>query len=292
MSRATDVSRGPVRHLWRRVALTVAAGVLGALAFGPLQPASGDEPRTSRASEAAKPTIVLIHGAFADASSWAPVTARLQDSGYHVVAPPNPLRGLTADATYIAAYLKQATTGPVVLVGHSYGGAVITNAALADPDVRALVYVDAFAPAEGEAVAQIIGNSASALNVPDPTTIFNFVAYPGAQGGDVDVYLKGDTFNRSFAQDVRPDVRAVLAAGQKPAAFVTNVQPSGPPAWKELPSWYVLGTEDKVIPPATQRAMAERAGSKITEVSSGHLPMITKSESVAKVIQEAARSIK
>lgn len=244
-----------------------------------------------RAADASKPTIVLVHGAWADSSSWAPVTAILQNQGYNVLVPPNPLRSLSGDSAYIAAYLQQATTGPVVLVGHSYGGAVITNAALADPDVQALVYVDAFAPAEGEAVGQIVGASTSALNVPDPTTVFNFVAYPGAVNDDVDVYLKDETFADYFAQDVPPAVRAVLAAGQKPAAFFTNLEPSGPPAWASLPSWYVLGTQDLVIPPDTQRAQAERAGSHITEVKAGHLPMISKPLGVVKVIQEAADTV-
>jgi pimeloyl-ACP methyl ester carboxylesterase len=285
------MSRPPVRSLWRKGASLVAAAAIAIVALIPLQAASGDAPSSVRAADATKPTIVLVHGAWADSSSWAPVTAILQNQGYHVLVPPNPLRSLHGDAAYIAAYLQQATTGPIVLVGHSYGGAVITNAALADPDVQALVYVDAFAPAEGEAVGQIIGASTSALNVPDPTTVFNFVAYPGAVNGDVDVYLKQDTFDNYFAQDVPPAIRAVLAAGQKPSAFVTQLEPSGPPAWASLPSWYVLGTEDLVIPPETQREQAERAGSEITEVRAGHLPMISKPLAVVNVIKEAAHSV-
>lgn len=215
----------------------------------------------------------------------------LQNEGYNVVVPPNPLRGLQSDSAYLAAYLQQATTGPLLLVGHSYGGAVITNAALADPDVLGLVYIDAFAPAEGETTGGIIAGSTSVLNVPDPTTVFNAVAYPGAEHGDVDLYLKQEVFNRSFAQDVPPTVRAVLAAGQRPAAFFTNVDPSGPPAWATLPSWYVLGTLDKVIPPKTQREQAERAGSTIVEVRAGHLPMISAPVQVARVIERAANSV-
>jgi pimeloyl-ACP methyl ester carboxylesterase len=279
------------RPFWRRGASVLAAAVVATVALIPLQAASGDAPTAVRAADAGKPTIVLVHGSWADSSSWAPVTAILQNQGYHVLVPPNPLRSLSGDAAYIAAFLQQATTGPVILVGHSYGGAVVTNAALADPDVEAIVYVDAFAPAEGEAVGQILGSSTSALNVPDPTTVFNFVAYPGAVNDDVDVYLKPETFNNYFAQDVPPAIRAVLAAGQKPAAFFTNLEASGPPAWASLPSWYVLGTQDLVIPPDTQRAQAERAGSTIVEVKSGHLPMITKPLVVAKVIQQAAHSV-
>ncbi len=179
-----------------------------------------------------------------------------------------------------------------MLVGHSYGGAVITNAAHADPDVQALVFVNAFALAEGEAVGQIIGSSTSALNVPDPTTVFNAVVYPGAQHGDVDLYLKPEVFNTAFAQDITPAMRAVLLAGPKPSAFVTNVEPSGPPAWATLPSWFLIGTQDRIIPPDAQRAMAERAGSDITEINASHLAPISKPLSVAKVINEAAQSVK
>jgi pimeloyl-ACP methyl ester carboxylesterase len=285
------MSRARARSLWRRGASVLAAAAIALVAFVPLQAASGDAPTAVRAADASKPTIVLVHGAWADSGSWAPVTAILQNHGYHVLVPPNPLRSLSGDSAYIAAYLQQATTGPVLLVGHSYGGAVITNAALADPDVKALVYVDAFAPAEGEAVGQIIGASTSALNVPDPTTVFNFVAYPGAQNDDVDVYLKQETFDTYFAPDIPPAIRSVLAAGQKPSAFFTNLEPSGPPAWASLPSWYVLGTQDQIIPPDTQRQQAERAGSTIVEVKAGHVAMISKPLGVAKVIEEAAHSI-
>jgi pimeloyl-ACP methyl ester carboxylesterase len=285
------MSRVSPRPFWRRGAPVLAAAAIAVAALVPLQAASGESPTAVRTADAAKPTIVLVHGAWADSSSFAPVTMILQNKGYNVVVPPNPLRGLSGDAAYIAAYLQQATTGPVVLVGHSYGGAVITNAALADPDVKALVYVAAFAPAEGEAVGQIIGASESALNVPDPATVFNFVAYPGAQNGDVDVYLKPETFTQYFAPDVPPTVRAVLAAGQKPSAFVTNVEPSGAPAWAALPSWWALPSEDQVIPAETQRAMAERAGSHVTEIKSGHLPMITKPVQVSRVIEEAVQSL-
>ena len=126
--------------------------------------------------DAVKPTIVLVHGAWADGSSWASVTKILQRDGYTVVVPPNPLRGLAGDSAYLSAYIEQATKGPVLLVGHSYGGAVISNAALSDPRVEGLVYVDAFVPEVGESVGELVGQSTSALNVADPTTLFNLVA--------------------------------------------------------------------------------------------------------------------
>ena len=140
-------------------------------------------------TDATKPTIVLVHGAWADGSSWDAVTRALQADGYTVLVPPNLLRGLADDAAYLAAFLAQRTSGPVVLVGHSYGGAVITNAATSAPNVAALVYVNAFIPDEGETVVQILDGSGSALAVEDPTTIFDFVAYPGAPEGVVEVFL-------------------------------------------------------------------------------------------------------
>src|SRR2546421_8653690 len=143
-----------------------------------------------------KPSIVLIHGAWADGSSWSRVIGILQQQGYKVYAPANPLRGLTSDAAYIASFL-QSISGPIILVGHSYGGAVITNAATGNPNVKALVYIDAFAPAQGETVLSLAGAD-SALAV-DPTTVFDFVPYPGGPAGDVDLYLKHDTFVTSFA---------------------------------------------------------------------------------------------
>nr|AIA14853.1 Alpha/beta hydrolase family [uncultured bacterium] len=277
--------------LTRRSAVLAAIAVTASLALA--LPASAATPASvvPSTTAAAKPTIVLVHGAWADSSSWAPVTSTLQLAGYTVLAPPNPLRGLTGDAAYLAAYLQQATTGPVVLVGHSYGGAVITNAALADPDVKALVYVDAFVPDVGESVGQLVAASTSALNVPDPTSIFTIVGYPGAPEGDADAYLKPAAFATLFAQDVPAIVRSPLAAGQRPITLSALGTPSATAAWKTLPSWYVIGTEDKVLPPAAQEAMAHRAGSKITKVKASHLVMISKPLVVAKVIGDAASAI-
>ncbi|HYI33460.1 MAG TPA: alpha/beta hydrolase [Glaciibacter sp.] len=285
------MSRESSRPFWRRGASLIAAAAIVTAALIPVHAASGGAPTAAPTADATKPTIVLVHGSWADSSSFAPVTMILQNQGYNVVVPPNPLRGLHSDSAYLAAYLQQATTGPLLLVGHSYGGAVITNAAHADPDVLGLVFIDAFAPVEGETTGSIIAGSTSVLNVPDPTTVFNAVAYPGAEHGDVDLYLKPEVFHNSFAQDVPPSVRAVLAAGQRPAAFFTNIDPSGPPAWATLPSWYILGTLDQVIPPKTQREQAERAGSTIVEVRAGHLPMISAPLQVTRVIERAANSV-
>jgi pimeloyl-ACP methyl ester carboxylesterase len=211
-----------------------------------------------------KPTIVLEHGAWADASSWAGVIARLQLAGYTVDAPPNPLRGLSYDSTYLADYLK-TITGPIILVGHSYGGAVITNAATGNPDVKALVYVDAFIPAQGETLLQLIGAQPGSCLAGNPANVFTTVPYPGAPSGDADVYLQTALdgtypgFAQCFANGLPASEAAVLAATQRSLAFSAATAPSGVPAWQTIPSWSVIGTADHVIPPAGQLAMSERA---------------------------------
>src|SRR5215510_11597106 len=184
-----------------------------------------------------KPTIVLVHGAWADASSWNAVASHLQSEGFTVFAPTNLLRGVSIDAPYIASFLAQRTSGPVVLVGHSYGGFVITNAATGGGDVRALVYVDAFAPDEGESVFEILGGSGSALDVPDPTTVLDLAGYPGAPEGDVEAFLKPTTVHEAFAQDLPEADRWLIAASQRPIALGANVGPTSTAAWKDIPTW-------------------------------------------------------
>src|SRR4051794_39373470 len=238
-----------------------------------------------------KPTIVLVHGAWADASSWNAVAAELQSQDFTVLAPPNLLRGVAADAAYIASFLAQRTGGPVVLVGHSYGGFVITNAAAGAGDVRALVYVDAFMPDDGETTFQILGGSGSALDVPDPTTVLDIVGYPNAPEGDAEAFLKPDTVHRSFAPDLPEADRWLIVAGQRPFTLSANTTPSATAAWKSLPSWAVVGTEDLVIPPATQRSMAERAGATITEVAGSHVSMVSHPKIAVDAILAAAASV-
>src|SRR3954464_7164464 len=162
------------------------------------------------------PTIVLVHGAWADASSWNAVASDLQRQGLEVLAPTNLLRGVAIDAPYVASFVAQRTTGPVVLVGHSYGGFVITNAATGGGDVKALVYVDAFIPDEGEVVFQILGGSGSALDVPDPTTVLDLAGYPGSPEGDVEAFLKPDSVHNFRGQDLPGADRWLLHAGQRP----------------------------------------------------------------------------
>jgi pimeloyl-ACP methyl ester carboxylesterase len=238
-----------------------------------------------------KPTIVLVHGAWADGSSWNAVASDLQGQGFTVLTPPNLLRGVGIDGPYVASFLAQRTSGPVVLVGHSYGGVVITSAATAGGDVRALVYVDAFVPDEGETVFQILGGSGSALDVPDPTTVLDVVGYPGAPEGDADAYLKPDTVHTAFAQDLPEADRWLIAASQRPITLAANTTPSGPGAWKSLPSWAVVGTEDRVIPPDTQRHMAERAGATITDVAGSHVSMVSHPEVTVEAILAAVSAV-
>ena len=222
-----------------------------------------------------KPTIVLVHGAWADGSSWNAVATELQSQGFTVFTPPNLLHGVASDAAYIASFLTQRTSGPVVLVGHSYGGFVITNAGAGGGDVKALVYVDAFIPDEGETVFQILGGSGSALDVPDPTTVLDIAGYPGAPEGDAEAFLKPDTVHNFFAQDLPEADRLLIVASQRPITLGANTTPSAAGAWKTIPSWAVVGTDDKVIPPAIQRSMAERAGATITEVAASHVSMVS-----------------
>ena len=252
--------------------------------------ATADASKADRKQDGPKPTIVLVHGAWADSSSWSAVVRRLQHDGYTVTVPPNPLRSLPGDAAYISSFLH-TITGPVVLVGHSYGGAVISNAALGNDNVKALVFVNAFIPDQGESVQQLAGaQPGSALAVADPSTVFKLVPYPGAPAGDFDAYILPTVFRTAFANDLGSRTAAVLAATQRPATLSALGTPSGPPAWKSIPSWALVGTLDRVLPPAEQQIMATRARSHITRVKASHLSMVSRPGSVTDVITAAARA--
>lgn len=234
-----------------------------------------------------KPTIVLVHGAWADASSWNNVTERLLDDGYTVRAIANPLRSLATDAASVRAFLD-TLSGPIVLVGHSYGGSVISNAATGQPNVKALVYVNAMAPAEGEDANTLVGPD-SALAV-DPTTVFDFVPATLPPTAETELYLKPKVVFDSFAAGLSRDDKALVAATQRAAAFGGLAEPSGPPAWPTIPSWAVVGLEDEIIPPDRQLFMAERAGATITTYDAGHLGLMSDSRTVTRVIERAARA--
>jgi pimeloyl-ACP methyl ester carboxylesterase len=235
-----------------------------------------------------KPTIVLVHGAWANAASWSGEVDRLQRDGYVVRAFANPLRGLTSDSADLATFLT-TISGPIVLVGHSYGGAVITNAAAGNPHVKALVYVDAFAPAVGEMVRQLNGKT-TALGAA-PESLYDVVPYSGAPAGDHLLYLKERVFLQSFAPDLPKSTAQALWASQTPAAVSAFSTPSAAAAWQAIPSWYVIGAADKIITTESQLMMAHRAHAHILMVPGGsHLTLISHPTEVTNQILAAAQA--
>jgi pimeloyl-ACP methyl ester carboxylesterase len=245
---------------------------------------------SSTATSAPKPTIVLVHGAWADNSSWNAVVEQLQALGYTVDTAPNPLRGLPADSDYLSDFLS-TIGGPIVLVGHSYGGFVITNAATGNTQVKALVYDDAFIPAPGDTPLSLSSAKPGSCLAVDPTTVLNFAPYPGAPSGDADVYVKQSVFPGCFANGLPASEGAALAAEQQPLAASALKEPlTAAPAWQTIPSWAVIGTNDHVIPPAELLAMAQRAGAHITQIDAPHLSMISDPGAVTRVILDAAHA--
>lgn len=231
----------------------------------------------------AKPTIVLVHGAFADASSWNGVVERLEHRGYTVIAPANPLRGLYNDSTYIASVLD-SIKGPIVLAGHSYGGAVISSAAAGNPRVKSLVYVSALMPDVGES-----GMSLGARFPSEIGTATRSVPYR-AGGGAVgtDLYLKPDRLHRVFAADLPESTARVLAATQRPVATTAFSEKAKVAAWKHIPSWFLVAKQDKTVNPDQERFEAKRAGSHTVEIDSSHVAMISHPEAVTDLVLRAA----
>jgi pimeloyl-ACP methyl ester carboxylesterase len=236
----------------------------------------------------AKPTIVLVHGAFADASSWNGVIERLQQQGWTVVAPANPLRGVAADSAYLASVVNQLD-GPVLLAGHSYGGAVITNAATDAPNVVGLVYVAAFAPDEGEVLGDVAASSKDSVLM----TAQVQRGYPTGWGGETapEFLVDPARFREVFAADLPAEQAAVLAATQRPVAAAAFSDVSGPPAWKSLPSWAVVATADKAAGSDIVRSMAQRAGADILEVEASHVVMVSQPQAVTDLILKALHAV-
>ncbi|MFY4718784.1 alpha/beta fold hydrolase [Streptomyces sp. LaBMicrA B280] len=271
--------------------LGAAAAVTGAaLAVGPgasADPAAHPHPvALASAAVSQKPTVVLVHGAWADASGWTPVAEKLQKDGYTVKAPPNPLRGLTSDAQYIAAYLKQIQ-GPIILVGHSYGGAVITDAAVGNPNVKALVYIAAFAPAEGDSLA---GLNSKPVAHPIPPVPAQPSTYPKPDGGTgteltIDPAKYGDVF---LDNELPASEAQALAAEQRPLSLDSVNERSGTPAWASVPSWYMVAKQDHAIAPDLERFMAARAHAHTVEVNGPHLIMFTNPRPVTALIERTA----
>jgi len=235
----------------------------------------------------ASPAVVLVHGAFADGSSWNGVIERLQAKGVKVTAPANPLRGVSSDSAYIASVLDQIPS-PVVAVGHSYGGALITNAASVAQNVVGLVYVAAFAPEEGETLGETTGTSKDSVL----SSVLVPRQYPSPSGEPaVDFAIDPARFRDAFAADLPEEETALAAATQRPVAELAFSEPGGPPAWKQLPSWAVVATSDKAAGTDVVRSMAERAGATITELEGSHVIMVSQPQAVTDVILEAVAAV-
>ncbi len=238
--------------------------------------------------DGSRPTVVLVHGAFADASGWNGVLERLLAEGVQVTAPANPLRGISIDSAYIASFLDQIP-GPVLAVGHSYGGAVITNAAARVNNVVGLVYVAAFAPDEGETLADIERDSKDSVLLP----ALDALRYPTGQDSEtaVEFAIKPENIHDAFAADLPPEQTALMAATQRPIAELAFSEPSGVPAWKALPAWAVVPTGDKTVGADVVRSMAERAGATISEVEGSHVIMMSQPQAVTDVIMTAVADV-
>jgi pimeloyl-ACP methyl ester carboxylesterase len=280
---------------WMAVA-TIASGLVGCSSSGPSADATPSSQGAKAALEAAsspdgpRPTVVLVHGAWADASSWDGVTRALLATGYDVRAIANPLEDLTTDSEYVADFLD-SLAGPVVLVGHSYGGSVITNAAAGSRKVKALVYVDAAAPDVGETNGSLSGSD-SVLNRKPQSELFEKLPYPGAPHGAADLYLRKGVFIENFANDLPLDKATRLWASQRTASTMAFETPSQHAAWKTIPSWYFISSGDQIITPSSEMAMAKRAHSRITVFPGGsHLTLISHPDAVTRVIASAIRSL-
>jgi pimeloyl-ACP methyl ester carboxylesterase len=264
-----------------RAASLAAIGAIALALWGAVAARSSGQTRAARV----KPTIVLVHGAWADGSSWNGVTSRLQRDGYAVVVPAVPLRSLSGDAAYVASVLA-SIKGPIILVAHSYGGAVATQAAAGNHNVKALVYIDGFVPNIGESVLGLAAqNPGSGL----PPAITEVPYRQGAQGDGVDVYIKTADFHSVFAADVPAGTAALMAASQRPVTLAALSEKATAAAWKTIPSWYLAGRQDDAIPLATELFMARRAHSHITEINSSHASLVSHPAAATRLVLAAAR---
>lgn len=268
----------------------VFSSVLALLALSACSSSGSTPPSEEIDPQNPKPTIVLVHGAFADASSWSGVIERLAQRGYSVIAPANPLRGLDSDAAALASVLK-TIDGPLVFAGHSYGGMLISKAAQDNPAVKALVYIAAFAPDTGESAGAILGKFPTPQFGPDKLRVVPY-ALPCGAGTGADTYIKAEAFHDLFAADVPESTALVMAATQRPlegAAISTNF--IGTPAWKTVPSWALVARADNMISPDAERFMAQRAQSHVVKVDASHAVAVSHPDAVADIIIDAAHSI-
>ncbi|MGW7528002.1 alpha/beta fold hydrolase [Streptomyces sp. NPDC054783] len=268
-----------------RKAAAVLGATAGVAALTLTATTSASAAKAEHLPSAPKPTVVLVHGAFADASSWNGVIKRLQRDGYPVVAPANPLRGLASDSDYIRSFLK-SIHGPVVLVGHSYGGAVISAAAADDAQVKALVYIAAFTPEVGESALELSEEFPGSTLGPNlDSTPFSL---PGG-GTGTDLYIKADKFRDQFAADVPASVTDLMAATQRPVAASALEEKATTAAWKTIPSWDLITTQDNNIPPPAQRFMAQRAHAHTVEVKASHAVSVSQPAEITRLIELAAQ---
>lgn len=270
----------------RRFARAAAATVMAGAAVGTFAVSANGASRPAVADRQARPTIVLEHGAFADGSSWNGVIERLHADGYPVVAAADPLRGPHSDAAALRGVLDHVK-GPEILVGHSYGGSVISQAAADDPQVKALVFVAAFLPAPGESALGLT-NKYPGSTLPgalDPVSCTNADGTTGT-----DLYIRQDEFRHQFAADVPADRAALMAAAQRPIAQAALEEKATAAAWKNKPTWDIVTTQDLNIPAAAQRFMARRAHARSIEVAASHSVAVSHPRLVADVIEKAARA--
>jgi pimeloyl-ACP methyl ester carboxylesterase len=260
-----------------RVLLALALGVAATMSLG-VSPSTAGSSHVTRA----KPTVVLVHGGYADASGWDGVIDILQRDGYPVVAVANPLRGLKSDAAYLRSVIK-SIPGPLVLVGHSYGGAVITNAATGAKNVKALVYLAAFALDKGESVSKFADPVKFPGSELTPAAL-SVHPFPGGTEGTI----KPELFHEIFAADLPRSETSKMAVRQRPVSLSVFDEVSGVPAWRSIPSWYQVSAQDKAISPAAERFFAKRMQARTTEIKASHVGFMSQPKTTARLIEKAA----
>jgi pimeloyl-ACP methyl ester carboxylesterase len=285
--KAPDMNRtSRISRTHTTMTVLAGAGVAAGLLATTIAPASAD--KGGPADRGDKPTVVLVHGAFADSTSWNGVIDRLRHDGYPVVAVANPLRSLSGDSAYLKDVLA-GIDGPVVLAGHSYGGSVISNAATGNKNVKALVYLAAFLPEKGESAVDLSGRFPGSTlgDALRPVPVTNADGSPGT-----DLYIQNDKFRHQFAADVPRNKTDLMTVTQRPVTEAALAEGAAEPAWKTIPSWVLVATRDLNIPPAAQEFMARRAGAHTTEVRSSHAVSVSHPGKVTGVIEDAARSVR
>ena len=273
-------NRGSMQHISRSGAAVLAIAAIGAALSSP----------TSQAAPPGQVTVVMVHGAWADTSSWDGEVAALERKGYQARAVANPLRNLITDASTVASFLH-TIDGPVVLVGHSYGGSVITEAADSSPNVKALVFVDAYAPEVEESASTLNGDGSVILTLPEDQ-LFDAVPDPEATDGSTNLLLKPDVFLNNFASDLpRPEAMRLWAT-QRATSTAALKTPNTAAAWKTIPSWALISTGDQIITPAAKQSMAQRAHAQVTTFQGGsHLTLVSHPDAVTAVIESAVTAI-